>query len=85
MRGALDARELEHGDGANASDLPLVLGEAGVAAGLLGVDAVAFVAGELADGDLVGLGSAFDTALPRGGEVAVPVGVRGGTPLVANT
>src|SRR6202011_4524343 len=73
----LNAREFEHGDGADSSDLPLVLGEAGVAAGLLGVDAVAVGSGELADGDLVGLGSAFDAALAGGGEVVVPVGVRG--------
>jgi hypothetical protein len=47
--------------------------------------AVAFGAGQVADGDLVGLGSAFDAAFAGGGEVVVPVGICGSAPLVANT
>ena len=41
-----------------------VVGEAGVAAGLFGVDAVALVAGQLADGDRVGFGSTLDAPSP---------------------
>jgi hypothetical protein len=44
---------------------------------LLGVDAVAFGAGQFADGHLVGLGSAFDAAVTGGGQVVVPVRVGG--------
>src|ERR1700735_3376703 len=33
--------------------------------------------GQFADGDLVGVASAFDAAVPGGGQVAVPVGVGG--------
>src|SRR5258706_15015888 len=42
-----------------------------------GVDAVAFSAGQFADGHLVCLGSAFDTAVTGGSQVVVPVGVGG--------
>jgi len=42
---------------------------------LLGVDAVAFGAGQFADAHLVGPGSALDTAVTGGGQVAVPVRV----------
>src|SRR5215218_11114423 len=59
--------EFEHRNGADSSCLACVLGKAWVAPGLLGVDAVAFSAGQLADGHLVGLGAAFDTAVTGGG------------------
>jgi len=84
-RRGLRARELELGDGSDAGGVALVLGEAGVAAGLLGVHAVAVGAGQLTDGDLVGLGSAFDADLGARSEVEVPVGFVGAPPLVANT
>src|SRR5882757_6435160 len=79
--GWLAARELEHGDDADARDLPLVFREAGVAAGMFGVDAVALVAGYVADGDSVDLGASFDAALAGGDEVVVPIGVRGDAAL----
>src|SRR5712692_11673926 len=69
--------EFEHGNGAESCGLACVLGEAWVAPGLLGVDAVAFSAGQFADGHLVCLGSAFDTAVTGGGQVVVPVRVGG--------
>src|SRR6478736_4100841 len=69
--------KFEHRNGANSSRLAGVLGKAGVAPRLLGVDAVAFSAGQFADGHLVGLGSAFDTAVTGGGQVVVPVRVGG--------
>src|SRR2546429_9550212 len=71
--------EFEHRNGADSSGLACVLGKAWVAPRLLGVDAVAFSAGQLADGHLVCPGSAFDTAVTGGGQVAVPVGVGGGS------
>src|SRR6516164_6190088 len=69
--------EFEHGNGADSSSLAFVLGKAWVAPRLLGVDAVAFSAGQFADGHLVCLGSAFDTAVTGGGQVVVPVRVAG--------
>src|SRR6516162_11912830 len=48
--------EFEHGNGADSGSLACVLGEARVAPCLVGVDAVAFRAGQFADGHLVGLG-----------------------------
>src|SRR6266487_6654463 len=73
--------EFEHRNGADSSSLACVLGKAWVAPRLLGVDAVAFSAGQFADGHLVCLGSAFDTAATGGGQVAVPVGVGGCSPF----
>src|SRR6185312_13051080 len=64
-------------NGADSSSLTFVLGKAWVAPSLLGVDAVAFSAGQFADGHLVRLGSAFDTAVAGGGQVAIPVRVGG--------
>ena len=52
-----------------------VVGEAGEAASLFGVDAIALVTGELANGDRVAVGSTLDRALADSGEVVVPVGV----------
>src|SRR5690242_12874296 len=69
--------EFEYGDGADSGGLACVLGKAWVAARLLGVDAVAFSAGQFADGYLVCLGSAFDAAVTGGGQVVVPVRVAG--------
>src|SRR5229473_6539264 len=69
--------KFEHRNGADSSSLACVLGEAGVAPRLLGVDAVAFSAGQFADGHIVFVGSAFDTAVTGGGQVAVPVRVGG--------
>src|SRR5258708_33820788 len=73
--------KFEHRNGADSSGLACVLGKAWVAPRLLGVDAVAFSAGPFADGPLVYLGSAFDTALTGGGQVVVPVRVGGCTAL----
>jgi hypothetical protein len=53
----------------------------GVAARLLGVDAVAFSAGHFADRHVVCLGSAFDSAITGGGQVVVPVRVGGNSIL----
>src|SRR3954462_15652369 len=72
---ALRPGELEDGDDADSFGLLCVVGEAGVATGLLGVDPVALVAGELANGDRVAVGSALDRARAGGREVVVPVGV----------
>src|SRR6266496_886917 len=69
--------KFEHRNGADSSSLACVLGKAWVAPRLLSVDAVAFSAGQFADGHLVGLGSAFDTAVTGGGQVVVPVRVGG--------
>src|SRR5216683_1897644 len=69
--------EFEHRNGANSSSLACVPGKAWVAPRLLGVDAVAFSTGQFADGHLVCLGSAFDTAVTGGGQVVVPVRVGG--------
>src|SRR5246127_5069675 len=69
--------KFEHRNGADSSSLACVLGKARVASRLLGVDAVAFSAGQFADGHLVCLGSAFDTAVTSGGQVVVPVRVGG--------
>src|SRR5258707_2339662 len=69
--------KFEHRNGADSSSLACVPGKAWVAPRLLGVDAVAFGAGQFADGDLVCLGSAFDSAVTGGGQVAVPVGAGG--------
>src|SRR6266511_3487473 len=71
--------EFEHRNDADPSSLACVLGKAWVAPRLLGVDAVAFSAGQFADGHLVCLGSALDTADTGGGQVAVPVRVDGCT------
>jgi hypothetical protein len=65
--------KFEHRNGADSSSLAFVLGKARVAPRLLGVDAVAFSAGQFADGHLIGLGSAFDTPVTGGGQVVVPV------------
>src|ERR1039457_1910285 len=73
----LRPRKFEHRNGADSSGLAFVLGEAGVAPRLLGVDAVAFSTGQFADGHLVGPGSAFGTAVTGGGQVVVPVGAGG--------
>src|SRR6478736_7960909 len=69
--------KFEHRNGADSSSLAFVLGKAGVAPRLLGVDAVAFSAGQFADGHLVCPGSAFDTAVTGGGQVVVPIRVGG--------
>src|SRR6185503_20233583 len=69
--------EFEHRNGADSGSLASVLGKAWVPPRLLGVDAVAFGTGQFADGHLVRLGSAFDTAVTGGGQVAVPVWVGG--------
>src|SRR5207253_635760 len=69
--------KFEHRNGADSGGLARILGEAWVAPRLLGVDAVAFSAGQFANGHLVGLGSAFDTAVTGGGQVVVPVRVGG--------
>src|SRR5439155_3589928 len=69
--------KLEHRNGADSSSLACVLGEAWVTPRLLSVGAVAFGAGQFADGHLVSLGSAFDTAVTGGGQVVVPVRVGG--------
>src|SRR5262249_36057741 len=61
----------------DAGGLPRGLGEARVAPRLLGVDPVGCRTGQFADGHLVGLGSAFDSAATGGGQVVVPVGVAG--------
>src|SRR3981081_313827 len=73
----LRPRKFEHRNGADSSGLACVLGKARVAPRLLGVDAVAFGAGQFADGHLVCVGSAFDTAVTGGGQVVVPVRVGG--------
>src|SRR5258708_29538521 len=65
--------KFEHRNGADSSSLACVPGKAWVAPRLLGVDAVAFGTGQFADGHLVCLGSAFDTAVTGGGQVVVPV------------
>src|SRR5438045_8868180 len=62
-------------NGADCSSLACVLGKAWVAPRLLGVDAIAFSAGQFADGHLVCLGSAFDTAITGSGQVVIPVRV----------
>ena len=75
----------EHRNGANSSSLAFVLGKAWVAPRLLGVDAVAFSAGQFADGHFVCLGSALDTAVTGCGQVVVPVRIGGcssRTPIV---
>src|SRR2546423_7153731 len=69
--------KFEQRNGADSSSLACVLGKAWVAPRLLGVDAVAFSAGQFADGHLVCLGSAFDTAVTGGDQVVVPVRVGG--------
>src|SRR5260370_18211300 len=71
----LRAPKFEHRNGADSSSLACVLGKAWVAPRLLGVDAVALSAGQFADGHLVCLGSAFDTAVTGGSQVVVPVRV----------
>ena len=56
--------ESEDRNGAHPAGLLLVLGEAGVAAGLLGIDTVAFGAGDLLYRDLEGLGADLDQDEP---------------------
>src|SRR5215204_3486556 len=73
----LRPRKFEHRNDADSSSSACVLGKAWVAPGLLGVDAVAFGAGQFADGHLVCLGSPFDAAVTGGGQVVVPVRVGG--------
>src|SRR5207302_3694552 len=75
------AHKFEYGNCADSSGLAYVLGKARIAPRLLGVDAVAFSTGQFADRHLVCLGSAFDSAAAGGGQVAVPVGVGGCSPL----
>src|SRR5882672_551947 len=77
MGRGLRPRKFEHRNGADSSGLACVLGKARVAPRLLGVDTVAFSTGQFADGHLICLGSAFDTATTGGGQVVVPVGVGG--------
>src|ERR1700733_7447254 len=77
LAGGLRAPEFEHGNGADSGSLAFVLGKAWEAPRLLGVDAVAFSPGQFADGHLVCLGYAFDTAVTGGGQVLVPVRVGG--------
>src|SRR6266571_3398544 len=79
--GGLRPAKFEHGNGADSSSLACVLGKARVAPRLLGVDAVAFSAGQFADGHVVRLGSAFDAAVTGGGQVVVPVRVGGRSAL----
>ena len=79
----LGPRKFEHRNGADASGLACVLGKSWVAPRLLGVDPVAFSAGQFADGHLVYLGSALDCAVTGGGQVVVPVRVAGRSGLVA--
>src|SRR5258706_6759188 len=67
--------KFEHRNGADSSSLACVPGKAWVAPCLLGVDAVALSAGQIADRHLVCLGSAFDTAVTGGGQVVVPIWV----------
>src|SRR6266508_2002411 len=69
--------EFEHRNDADPSSLACVLGKAWVAPRLLDVDAVAFSAGQFADGHLVCLGSAFAAGLSGGGRVVDPVRVGG--------
>src|SRR5689334_7766070 len=83
LRCWLGPAKFEHRDGADPSGLALVLGETRVAPGLLSVDAVAFSAGQLADGDFVRLGSTFDDTVTCGCQVVVPVRTDGAPPLVA--
>src|SRR5439155_23959869 len=78
---ALRAPELEHWNGADSSGFVCVLGKAWVQPRLLSVDAVAVGAGHFADSHAVRLGSAFDTAVSGGGQVVVPVRVRGRSTL----
>src|SRR5437899_11660886 len=73
----LGPAKFEHRNGADSSRLAFVLGEARVAPRLLGVDAVAFSSGQFADGHIISLGSAFDTAVTGSDQVVVPVRVRG--------
>src|SRR5437899_5300431 len=61
---------------ADAFGLLGVIGEAVVAACLLGVDAVAFLSGEVSNGNAVALGSPLNRSFARRREVVVPVGVR---------
>src|SRR6266700_660130 len=63
--------KFEYGNGADSGSLAFVPGKAWVAPRLLGVDAVAFGDGQFADGHLVCVGSAFDTAVTGGGQVVV--------------
>src|SRR5262245_33923864 len=72
--------KFEHRNGADFGSLACVLGKAWVAPRLLGVDALAFGAGQFADGHLVCLGSAFDTGLPAAGQVVFPFGAEGSSP-----
>src|SRR5437899_12392539 len=64
--------KFEHRNGADSSSLACVLGKAWVAPRLLGVDAVAFSAGQFADGHLVCLGSPFAPAVTAVGQFLVP-------------
>src|ERR1700716_1038565 len=59
----LRPRKFEHRNGADSGGLARILGKAWIAPRLLGVDAVAFSTGQFADGHLVGLGSAFRSAV----------------------
>src|SRR6266700_5866271 len=58
----LGPAKFEHGNGADSGGLACVLGKAGVAPRLLGIDPVAFSTGQFADGHLVSLGPALGTA-----------------------
>jgi len=63
--------KFEHRNRADPSSLACVLGKARVAPRLLAIDAVAFSAGQFADGHHVCLGSAFDTPVTGGGQVVI--------------
>src|SRR5262245_6059526 len=69
----LRTSQLQHRDGSYAS-CPLRVGrETGIPPGLLGVDTIPRVAGQLVDGHTVGIGSSFDGAFACSDEVVVPV------------
>src|SRR4051794_29373094 len=72
----LGPAEFEDRYGADTFGLLRVGGEAGVATCLLGVDAVAFLSGEISNSDAVTLGSPLNRPFLRRREVVVPVGVR---------
>src|SRR6266567_4107666 len=71
----MSLRKLEDRNDADTLGALGIVGEPGIAAGLLSVDAIALVALELANGDRVSVGSTLDRALASGPEVVVPVGV----------
>ncbi len=66
------AGQLQEGDYPDAGGLLLVVAEARGGADLPGPDAVAVLAGDLADGHLVGIGAGLDGGLPGRHQVVVP-------------